>query len=150
MFEIISPPIFWVILIILFAAIESITLGLTSLWFAFGALVGLIASLFNLNIYIQIAAFIAVSAVMLVYTRPIAREYLKIGKVKTNTEGLIGEEGIVVQDIERFKTGQIKVRGQIWTAKEIEGHEVNVGSFVEVLEIEGVKLIVRKIEGGNK
>ena len=71
---------------------------------------------------------------------------LKIGRTKTNVEGMIGQVGVVIKEMEAFKTGQIKVKGQIWTAKEIEGRSLSEGTKVEVMEVEGVKLIVRSLE----
>lgn len=144
MLEWIQLPIVWVILVVIFGLIESMTLGLTSIWFGAGALVALAASLLNMSFLVQIVAFILVSLMMLIYTRPVVKAYLKIGKVKTNSEGLIGEKGLVVQRIEAFKTGQVKVHGQLWTAREIEDREVEINTTVEIMEIEGVKLIVRR------
>lgn len=144
MFDMSQMPIVWVVLVVVFGLIESMTLGLTSIWFGAGALVALAASMMGLGFLGQIIVFIVVSFVMLIYTRPVVKAYLKIGKVKTNSEGLIGEKALVVQRIEAFKTGQVKVHGQVWTAREIEDREVEVNTTVEIMEIEGVKLIVRR------
>lgn len=142
---ILQMPIVWVCLIIFFALLESLTMALTPIWFAAGALGALVASLYGFNLYVQIGTFIIISLIMLAYTRPVAREFLQIGKIKTNSEGLIGDQALVIQGIEQFKTGQVKIRGQVWTAREIENKDVEVGSTVEVMAIEGVKLIVRRI-----
>lgn len=145
MLDFIQMPIVWTLLIIAFIVIEGLTLGLTSIWFAAGSLVALVLSLFNAPFYVQIAAFLITTAILLIYTRPIAKDFLKIGGTKTNADGLIGEIGQVIIDIDQFKTGQVKVKGQIWTAIDIENKGIRENSSVEIMEIEGVKLIVRKI-----
>lgn len=145
MLNFIQMPIVWTILIIAFIVIEGLTLGLTSIWFAAGSLVALVLSLFDAPLYIQIVAFLGTTTVLLIYTRPIAKDFLKIGETKTNADGLIGEIGQVIIDIDQFKTGQVKVKGQIWTAIDIENKGIKEDSSVEIMEIEGVKLIVRKI-----
>ncbi|MGB3366347.1 MAG: NfeD family protein [Acidaminobacteraceae bacterium] len=145
MLNFIQMPIVWTVLIIAFIVIEGLTLGLTSIWFAAGSLVALVLSLFNVPIYIQIVGFLGTATILLIYTRPIAKDFLKIGGTKTNADGLIGEVGQVIIEIAQFKTGQVKVKGQIWTAIDIEKKGIEENSSVEIMEIEGVKLIVRKI-----
>lgn len=143
--DLFQMPIVWTVLIIAFIVVEGLTLGLTSIWFAAGALVALVLSLLKLPFYVQMIAFIATAGVLLAYTRPIAKDYLKIGENKTNVDGLIGLNGIVIKDIETYKPGQVKVKGQIWTAIDIDNKGIEQNSSVEIMEIEGVKLIVRKI-----
>lgn len=145
MLNFIQMPIVWTIFIIAFIVIEGLTLGLTSIWFAAGSLVALVFSLFDAPFYVQIVAFLGTTTVLLIYTRPIAKDFLKIGETKTNADGLIGQIGQVIIKIEKFKTGQVKVKGQIWTAIDIENKGIEEKSSVEIMEIEGVKLIVRKI-----
>jgi len=145
MLNLVQIPIVWTVLIIVFIVIEGLTLGLTSIWFAAGSLVALVLSLFNAPLYVQIVGFLGTTIILLIYTRPIAKDFLKIGTAKTNADGLIGEVGQVIIEIAQFKTGQVKVKGQIWTAIDIEDKGIEENSSVEIMEIEGVKLIVRKI-----
>lgn len=145
MLNFIQMPVVWTILIIAFIVIEGLTLGLTSIWFAAGSLVALILSLFNAPFYVQLFGFIVTASILLIYTRPIATNFLKVGDTKTNADGLIGQIGQVIIDIEQFKTGQVSVKGQIWTAIDIENKGIKENSSVEIMEIEGVKLIVRKV-----
>ncbi|MBK5252622.1 MAG: NfeD family protein [Peptostreptococcaceae bacterium] len=74
--------------------IEAITFGLTTIWFALGAVAAIAASAIGLGFYLQTAVFFAVSIILLYFTRPIAKEYLKIGAQKTNVSEIIGHEGI--------------------------------------------------------
>lgn len=136
----------WAILIVLFTVIEASTLGLTSIWFAVGSLAALIASAMGFGIIIQMIVFVLVAAVLLIYTRPIAKGFLKVGQNKTNIDAIIGQHGYVTKAIKIKETGLVKVNGQIWTAKCPEHEEINVEVEIEVLAVEGVKLIVKKVE----
>jgi membrane protein implicated in regulation of membrane protease activity len=139
-------PMYWVwaILIIIFAVVEGMTFGLISIWFALGAIVALITSFLGVPILIQVIVFISASGIMLVFTKPIAKDFLKIGGEKTNVESLIGASGHVIKEIEEFATGQVKVNGQIWTALEEDSSPIEVNAEVLVVAVEGVKLIVKR------
>jgi membrane protein implicated in regulation of membrane protease activity len=136
-------PVIWSILIVLFSVIEGLTLGLTSIWFAIGAIFALIASLFKLSVFNQIIAFVLSSFVMIVYTKPIAQKSLKIGATKTNVEELVGKKAIVTKKINEHEPGLVKVKGQIWTAISEDGNDIEVGTEVIVVMVEGVKLVVK-------
>ncbi|HAS72594.1 MAG TPA: NfeD family protein [Clostridiales bacterium UBA8960] len=137
--------IIWAVLIVLFTIVEALTLGLTSIWFAVGSLAALIASALGLNIVIQILSFIIVSAILIIYTRPVAKKVLKIGQNKTNVDALIGRKGYVIKAIQPREIGQVKLGGQVWTAKGEDHVTYEVDEEVEVLAIEGVKLIIKKV-----
>ena len=136
--------IIWAVLIVFFTLVEAFTLGLTSIWFAVGSLAALIASALGFNLIVQFIAFIVVAIVLLVYTRPLARKIFKVGQNKTNLDALIGKTGIVTLSNANSEFGQAKLNGQIWTIKGQEHERYEVGEEVEVLAIEGVKLIVKK------
>ncbi|MGI6123512.1 MAG: NfeD family protein [Acetivibrionales bacterium] len=133
----------WLGLIVLLIAIEAATVSLTTIWLAGGAIVAFVFSLFNLPLWTQITAFLATSILLLVYTRPIALKYFKVGIQRTNTDALIGETGLVIMDISEHKAGQVKVRGQIWTAVSESGDSIQTGTEVLIVAIEGVKLVVK-------
>lgn len=138
--------VIWAGLIVLFTVLEAMTLGLTSIWFAVGALGGLIASALGFGLVVQLIVFLVVAFLLLFYTRPIAKKVFKVGENKTNIDALIGQTGFVTKKIEEQNIGQVKLNGQIWTAK-TQGHDsINVGEEVEILAIEGVKLIVKRTE----
>lgn len=103
----------------------------------------MLAAAIGINIIGQIFVFLIASAVLVYFTRPIAKKYLKIGATKTNVDSIVGMIGIVTKKIEGFNTGQVKVAGQIWTAKSQDNKEIHEGSQVEVIKVEGVKLIVK-------
>ena len=152
MFEkLVEPSIIWLIILIICLIIEAITLGLTTIWFAIGALLAFFTSLFGDNIFIQILIFFITSFVMFYFTRPIALKYLKIGHTKTNFESLIGKKGIVIEQIVNMQSkGLVKIDGKIWTARNINENElVEKDSYVIIREINGVKLIVEKENNGG-
>lgn len=142
----IPMSLIWMTIALVFAVAEGFTLGLTFIWFSGGALLAMLVSIFNLGITFQIIAFILGSGIMLIYTRPIAIKVFKIGATKTNADSLIGKEGMVIKTMDPYTMGQVNVKGQIWSAKP-ENHEtIEENTVVEVVEISGVKLIVKVVE----
>ena len=109
-----------------------------------GSLAALIASALGFNLIVQFIAFIVVAIILLVYTRPLARKIFKVGQNKTNVDALIGKTGVVTMPNVNGELGQAKLNGQIWTFKGQDHDRYEVGEEVEVLAIEGVKLIVKK------
>lgn len=139
----ISMTIIWLILMIAFLACEALTVGLVSIWFAGGALVAVILSLFEVSPLTQTIVFFAVSICLLVFTRKIFVEKLNTGKENTNVDALIGEVGQVVSTINPMEIGQVKLKGQVWSALADDTLlTIEEGSYVTVKAIEGVKLIV--------
>ncbi|HIY60736.1 MAG TPA: NfeD family protein [Candidatus Eisenbergiella pullistercoris] len=143
--------IFWLVLLIVLVLIEIATLGLTTIWFAGGSLAALIAAAFGAPLYLQITLFIAVSAVLLFFTRPLAMKYFNGSRVKTNAESLIGRRAVVKEEIDNLKaSGLVSVRGQDWTARSVRDDAViPKGSVVDIRAISGVKLIVEERKGGE-
>ena len=136
--------IFWLVLLILCIGIEILTLGLTTIWFAGGALVAIFANLLYAPIFVQIILFFLVSLVLLFFTRPIAVKYFNRDRVKTNVESMVGRQAIVT---DRLIGGQVTVSGQEWTARSWdEGVKIPEGEIVAVKSISGVKLIVECIK----
>lgn len=136
----------WVILLVLFVVIEVLTMGLTTIWFAGGALVAAITAALRLPSYIQIATFIVVSFVLIIFTRPIAVRYFNKDRVKTNAESIVGKKAIVTGAIDNIKaTGQVTVAGMEWSARSISDDiTIEEGKVVTVVAISGVKLIVEE------
>lgn len=144
----VAITIFWIVLMIIFIIVELNTFNLTTIWFALGAVAAVLVSLRLPDNYLaQIAAFVIITGVSVMFTRPFAQKIT--GKsVRTNANRAIGEEAVVVEKIgDASGVGQVKVLGQIWTAKAKDVNAVfDVGDTVIVEEIQGVKLIVRSAE----
>ena len=138
--------IFWLVALVLFILIEIATMGLTTIWFAGGALVAVIASALGLPLVVQIVLFFAVSFVLLYFTRPMAVKYFNKDRVKTNAESLVGRQAIVISEIDNLQgIGQVTVGGMEWSARTAEaGVRLDVGSGVNIIAINGVKLIVEE------
>lgn len=138
--------VLWIGLIILFAAIEIVTVGLTSIWFAGGALAALFCYAIGLNWGWQFAIFVLVSLVLLIFTRPWALKYLKPHLIKTNYEQLIDEKVCLTEDVDNLQgKGTAVYKGQEWTARAYEENETfKAGTIVKIKEIRGVTLYVVK------
>lgn len=135
----------WLIVMVVAIGTEVASLGLTSIWFAFGALAAWLVSLAIGSLMVQITVFLLVSLALLLGVRPFAVKGLKIGRHRTNADALIGQQGFVLKQIEPLsRSGQIKVNSQIWTA--VSDATLVVGEKVRVLDIQGVKLVVKRAE----
>lgn len=140
--------IIWIVLIIIFAVVEIITVGLTSIWFAGGAMAALLGYAVGLNEIWQFLIFLAVSLILLFFTRPWALKYLKPHLVKTNYEEVIGKNVCLTETIDNVKgTGTAVLKGQEWTARAYdEGRIFEAGMIVKVKEIRGVTMYVTDSE----
>jgi len=142
----ITQSIFWIIALIAFLVIEIITLGLTSIWFAGGALVAFLAAVLGANIIVQIALFFVVSIVLILVSRPLATKYFNKNRARTNVDALIGKRGFVTAEINNLKgLGEINLSGQIWSARSADESVIVEDAEVEIVSIEGVKAIVKKV-----
>lgn len=140
-------PVYWLIALVVLLIIEIITLGLTTIWFAGGALAAFLAALLGMNTIIQVIIFLAVSFVLLIYTRPLAAKYFNTRRVRTNSESLIGKEAKVTAKIDNFnQQGTVMVNGQEWSARSVDDQIIEPEEPVTIIEISGVKLIVKKKE----
>ena len=139
-----DPVYVWLIVLIAFVVIEIATMGLTTIWFAGGALAALILALINASFYVQIGFFLVISIVLLVCTRPLAVKYFNKNITKTNVDSMIGKQAIVLAQINNLKEeGQVMLNGMEWSARAYEEDNIiPTGAVVEVKEIRGVKLIV--------
>ena len=136
----------WLVLLIVLLGVEIVTVGLTTIWFAGGALAAFLANVLNAPIWLQIVLFIVVSLLLLLFTRPVMLKAMKSSELKTNVDGLIGVKAKVTETINNLdETGTAVVNGQEWTARNVNPEEViEAGEIVEIVEISGVKLIVKK------
>lgn len=138
--------IVWLVLLLLFAGGEAATVGLTSIWFAAGALAALIAALLGGALWIQITLFLAVSLLCLAAVRPLAKKHLNNKVEHTNADRAIGQEALVTEDIDNIQgKGAVIIRGVTWTARSEDGDPIPTGTMVRVLRIEGVKVFVERV-----
>lgn len=139
-------PITWLILLAVLLIIEAITTGLTTVWFAGGALVAALASNFGAGLVVQLILFLGVSLVLLIFTRPLAVKYMSRNLEKTNVNSLVGKRAVVTQKIDNLaQSGQVKIGDIEWTARtSTEGTVIPEKTIVEIDSVTGVKLIVHE------
>lgn len=137
-----SPEFIWLIIAIVLFAIEAVTVNLTTIWFGFGALIAMVAAALGGSTNLQIILFVAATVILLIFTRPLAVKYIK--KTSTNIDTLIGKQAIVTEKIDNLAgTGQVKIDGNLWTARSEGGFIIDEREVVEIIKISGVKLIVK-------
>jgi len=135
----------WLALIVIFAVAEASTVQLMFIWFACGAVVAFLVSLLSAPLWLQILLFLAVSAVTLIFTRPLVKKLLLPKTSPTNADRVIGETATVVTAIDNDAyTGRVSVLGLDWMALSENDEPIAVGEKVTVKRIEGAKLIVCK------
>ena len=139
---------FWLILMIICIIVEIGTVGLVSIWFAGGSLVACFLDMAGVHVAVQVVAFFVVSVLLLVVTRPLASKWFNGSRTKTNYEGVIGKVVRVTEPINNIDgTGSALVNGQEWTARsESDNITFEQGELAQVINIDGVKLIVKKYE----
>ena len=139
--------ILWLILMVVLLIAEASTVTLVSLWFAAGALAALLMSLLGAAVWIQVLAFLAVSAVLLTALRPIAKKHFTPKLTATNVDSVIGSTGLVTAAIDNISAaGQVKLGAMVWTARATDGAPIPEGTLVKVDKIEGVKAFVSPVE----
>lgn len=136
----------WLIVAGVCFIIEMITVGFFVFWFGIGAILAMLVSLiFPENLVLQATIFIVSSTILIFLTKPFVDKFTKKDKkVATNAYSIIGKKGIVTQDINpSHSIGQVKVLGETWSAKTLDGSIIEKGNQIEVLQIDGVKAVVQ-------
>ena len=138
--------VFWLIAAGIFFIIEMATIGFLVFWLGIGALLAMVTSFITDNIFIQALVFVITSTLLLIFTRPLVNKFIKIPKeIKTNAYSIIGKKGIVISKINNIEgTGQIKMDGEIWSAKSATDEDIPENTEVEIVEIAGVKAVVKE------
>jgi membrane protein implicated in regulation of membrane protease activity len=141
-----QPVIIWLCIIVVFVVIEAISVQLICIWFAAAALLTLISALLGAPVWLQVIVFAFFTAVFLILTRPFVKHLVKGSRIHTNADRVIGRTAIVLSEINNdLANGQVKVMNQVWTARSANGNVIPADIKVNILAIEGVKLIVEEI-----
>lgn len=139
-----NAAVIWFVLLILFGVIEAVTVGLVSIWFALGALGALIAKILGAGIVVQITVFIVVSIICIIATRPLVKKLHSKNIQSTNADRCIGQNAVVTEEIDNMNAkGQVKVNGNVWTARSESNEVIPVDTVVKTVRIDGVKMIVK-------
>ncbi len=141
----------WLIIAGLFFVGEIATVGFLIFWFGIGALIAMIVSFFTSNIIIQTTIFVISSTILIFATKPFVKKFADVKKTNTNVYSIIGKKALVIKTIDPIHSvGQIKINGEVWTAESENNQVIDECSEVEILEIKGVKAIVKPIHVLNK
>ena len=138
-------PYIWLGIAVALLIVELLTVGLTTIWFAVGALLAMTLAFCGVGLGWQLTVFVVVSTVLLIATRPLVQKYINSKHVKTNVDAIVGMTGRVVEAINGIEgTGAVIVDGKTWSAKaENEMTVIPVDTIVTVREVIGVKLLVK-------
>ena len=139
--------IFWLIAAGVFFIIEMATIGFLVFWLGIGALLAMVTSFITDSIFIQALVFVVTSTLLLIFTRPLVDKFIKTPKeLKTNAYSIIGKKAIVISKINNIEgVGQIKIDGDVWSAKSFDDEDIPEDTEVEITEIDGVKAVVKRI-----
>lgn len=137
------PSAIWLVAMIVLVIGEALTIGLTFIWFALGALGGLLTAVLGGSIWLQIGVFLVVSGAALALVRPVAARLMASSRVATNADRVIGKTALVTEPIDNVQgKGLVNISGQVWSARSAHGETIPQGIEVKVLRIEGVKVFV--------
>lgn len=137
----------WLIIAGVFFVGEIITVGFLIFWLGIGALIAMIVSLFTSNIIIQTTVFVISSSLLILTTKPFVKKFVDVKPTNTNAFSIIGKKALVIKNIDPVhSTGQIKINGEVWSAESENSEIIPEGSEVEILNIKGVKTIVKEIK----
>ena len=138
---------FWLIAAGIFFIVEMATVGFLVFWFGVGALITMLCSFFINNVYIQASIFLVTSTILIFLTKPFVNKFINKKKtVPTNAYSIIGKTGLVTQEINSaLGTGQVKIGTEVWSAKVDQEEIIPKDSTIEVIKIDGVKVVVKLV-----
>ena len=136
----------WLIAAGVFLILEIFTLGFLVFWLSIGCILAMLVSFITDSIIIQTTVFVLSSVMLIFATKPLVKKFTEKDNAKTNVYSLTGKKAIVIEDINWTEgTGQIKFEGQVWSAKTEEQVNIEKGTEVEIIKIEGVKAFVKPL-----
>ncbi|MCR5634419.1 MAG: NfeD family protein [Lachnospiraceae bacterium] len=137
----------WFAAIIVLLIIEFCTQALVTIWFAIGSVLGLFGAAMGIDFLWQLILMLILSVIMLIFTKPILNEYVNKKLIKTNVDTLEGQIGVVKETINNLEAkGLVLLNGMDWTARSESGETIEPETRVIVKKVEGVKLIVAKVQ----
>ena len=141
--------IVWLALFVITLLIEASGPAIVSIWFSVGALIALIVSFIpGVQWWIEVIVFAVVSVATLIALRPMIKRFTGRNSIKTNVDSFVGKKGYVIEDITLLKPGAVKIGDVSWTAIPVnEDDKILEEEIIEVVAVNGNKLIVKKVEG---
>lgn len=141
----------WLVIAGIFTIVEIATVGFFIIWFGVAAVLTAIFSLFMPEAYmVQVVVWAITSILLVLFTKKFT-DKVKPETTATNVYSIIGKRAVVTTAINNENgTGQVKVDGDVWAARtENYDETISVGEHVEILRIDGVKVIVKKLENAE-
>ena len=133
----------WIILAIVFLAVEFGTVALISLWFVGGSVAALAVCLLGGPLWLQVLIFGLVSLALLLMVRPFLKKYIDPKKVRTNVDAMRGKQAVLIETVDNLAaTGSLELSGVVWTARSADGSVIPAGTVVNIQGVEGVKVLV--------
>jgi membrane protein implicated in regulation of membrane protease activity len=137
--------VMWLALSVGLAAAELLSLDLILLMLAVGALGGAVVAAVQGQVVLQVLVALAISLGMLTFVRPnVVRRLHRGPELTTGHAALVGKQAIVLETVDA-RTGRIKLRGQIWSARSVDESVIAPGSTVDVYEIDGATAVVYRV-----
>ena len=138
-------PLIWIGVMVIFGVLEALTVGLTSIWFVVGGVGGLVVSMLNGPVWLQVVVFFLLSVGCMVAARPLVRKYINQTTVATNADRVLGSKARVTEAIDNtVPVGAVYVDGKTWSARSESGTPIAVNTMVRVKRMEGVRLFVEE------
>ena len=137
----------WMIIAALFVVGEIFTAGFFLLWFGIAAAVAGVLALFGLGAGWQLGAFLAVSVVLFLVSRPFAEKLMKKQPPGIGADRFIGKRGLVLEEVNNSEnTGRVRLDKEEWRADSCSDEVIPVGRRVEVFRLDGTHLVVKEIK----
>ena len=137
----------WLLAAGVFLILEMFTMGFLVFWLGIGCLLAMLVSFIIPSIVVQTAVFVLSSGILIFATKPLVKKFAEKDNAKTNVYSLVGKKAIVIEDIDWVTgSGQIKLNGEVWSAKTKEQVNISKGTEVEIESIEGVKAFVTPLK----
>ena len=137
-------PWAWLAVVVLCVVLEGLTQSLTTIWFACGALVMVVLSLFPVPCVVQVLLFALISLALLAATRPFVRARLQVRRTATNADSLIGRRAPLSGAVSATQKGRVRFNGIEWSVRTADGSALEAGTLCEVVAIEGATLVVTR------
>lgn len=136
----------WLIIALITLIIEVATpSALISIWFSIGALFAYVASILNLGLPLEIVVFITMSVLSFFGVRPFVVRFLKYKPIRTNADRYIGMQTRIVEDVYSDKWGAVSLEGIRWSVRDVNHGVLSKGTLIEVVALEGAKLVVKQV-----
>src|SRR5918999_640775 len=137
----------WMGAAVLLGVAEMLSLDLVLIMVAVGAIAGMVVALAGAPFAAQALVAAGVSVAMLGVVRPALAKRLHGGPELSLGHGkLVGQRGVVTEEITSLQHGRIKLAGEIWSAAPYdENIIITPGETVEVLQIKGATAYVHPV-----